>query len=117
MYFFGGFMANPYQSATQSQLSNKLLEYLRKEHDKSSIDYLEPLIPLQGGAGGSLLSFKLKNPPSKLTDKLILRFSNAIKLEGTVQKQLKKMAIQYLRSTISAQIITSWVYRSSLETL
>lgn len=88
--FFGGFMANPYQSTTQSQLSNKLLEYLRKEHDKSSIDYLEPLIPLQRGSGGSLLSFKLKNPPSKLTDKLILRFSNAIKLEGTVQKQLKK---------------------------
>ena len=82
-------MANPYQSTTQSQLSNKLLEYLRKEHDKSSIDYLEPLTPLKKGSGGSLHSFRLKNPPPQLSDTLILRFSNAIPLEGTIQQELK----------------------------
>jgi aminoglycoside phosphotransferase (APT) family kinase protein len=89
LIFSGSILANPYQSTDKTQLSNLLIEYLRKEHDKSSIDYLEPLTPLEKGAGGSLLSFKLKNPPPKLTNKLILRFSNAVPLEGTIQKQLK----------------------------
>ena len=82
-------LANPFKSTDKTRLSNQLIEYLRREHDKSSIDYLEPLTSIEKGEGGSLLSFKLKNPPPKLTNKLILRFSNAVPLEGTIQKQLK----------------------------
>ena len=39
--------------------------------------------------GGSLLSFKLKNPPPQLTNQLLLRFSPAVPKEGTIQQLLK----------------------------
>ena len=63
----------PFADVDLGEMSVKLIDYLRKELDSKSVDYLEPLTRLTGGYETLICRFQLSGVDERLSKPLIIR--------------------------------------------
>jgi aminoglycoside phosphotransferase (APT) family kinase protein len=87
----------PFADIDLDSLSEKLINYIRKELNQKSVDYREPLTRLTGGYETLICRFELKGVEKRLARPLVLRVfqerdSHQAHLESTVQNALADQA-------------------------